>query len=291
MMLFGFMAALCLAIIFFLMRNLWSQKSLATALCCFVVVASASLYALLGQPFVKIINNAPSQTQIEDVVAKLKTRLIENPKEAETWRMLGWVEFNASRYQESQNAYVKAVEIDPSNSDYQSAMAEAMVQVAKGVITTEAQKIFSDVLTKNPKEARSRFYNAMAREQAGDQKAALDLWLAMLKDAKPSDGWREEVTRHADGLAKALGQQSLALEILKQKPDDQLDMIKGMVAGLATKMENDPQNVEGWIKLMRAYMVLKEPEKAKVTLQQALKVFKGDATVLTNAAKELGVAL
>jgi cytochrome c-type biogenesis protein CcmH len=290
MMLFVFMAALCSGIVFYLARNLWSQKILSGALSGVIIAASAGLYALIGQPFIKLISSAPSQTQIEDVVAKLKTRLIENPKEAETWRMLGWVEFNASRYQESQNAYAKAVEIDPSNLDYQSSMAEAMVQVAKGVITPEAQKIFSDVLAKNPGEARSRFYSAMAREQAGDQKGALDLWLSMLKDAKPSDGWREEVTRHADGLAKALGQQSAALDILKQKPDDQLDMIKGMVAGLAAKMENDPQNVEGWIKLMRAYMVLRESEKAKATLQQALKVFKGDATLLTKAANELGVA-
>jgi cytochrome c-type biogenesis protein CcmH len=290
MMLFVCMAALCSGIVFFVTRNLWTQKILVCALSGVIIAASAGLYALIGQPFIKLTSSAPSQTQIEDVVAKLKTRLVENPKEAETWRMLGWVEFNASRYQESQNAYAKAVEIDPINLDYQSAMAEAMVQVAKGVITPEAQKIFSDVLAKNPGEARSRFYSAMAREQAGDQKGALNLWVAMLKEAKASDGWREEVAKHADGLAKALGQQSAALDILKQKPDDQLDMIKGMVAGLAAKMENDPQNVEGWIKLMRAYMVLKEPEKAKATLQQALKVFEGDVTLLTNAANELGVA-
>jgi cytochrome c-type biogenesis protein CcmH len=291
MMFWLLMVALALGTVYWIVRPFTPQKGLGLSLSAFIIAASAGLYAFLGQPFFQPSSSTPSQTQIEDVISKLKTRLVENPKEGETWRMLGWVEFNANRFQESQNAYAKAVAIDSSNLDYQSAMAEAMVQVAKGVITPEAQKIFSDVLAKNPGEARSRFYTAMAREQGGDQKGAFELWVAMLKDAKPSDGWREDVAKHADSLAKALGQQSAALDILKQKPDDQMEIIKGMVAGLAAKMESDPQNVDGWIKLMRAYMVLKEPKKATASLQRALKVFKGDIALLTNAAKELGVAL
>jgi cytochrome c-type biogenesis protein CcmH len=275
----------------FILRPLALSKFWILAIGFVLIVPSIGLYFYLGSPNFKPIENAqPSQAQIEDVVGKLKTRLVENPRDPELWRMLGWVEFNANHYQESQNAYAKAIEIDPSNLDYQSSMAEAMVQVAGGVITPEALKIFNNVLTINPTEARSRFYNALAREQSGDQKSALELWVAMLKDAKPNDAWREEVAKHADRLAKSLGVQDQALDILQQKPDDQMQMIKAMVAGLAAKMESDPQNSEGWIKLMRAYMVLKEPEKAKSTLDQALKVFKGDVKILTTAAKELGVS-
>ena len=52
-------------------------------------------------------------------------------------------------------------------------------------------------------------------------------------------------------------------------------MIDGMVEGLATKLRSNPDNVDGWIKLIRSRMVLKQAQKAKVDLSTARKVFAG----------------
>lgn len=39
-------------------------------------------------------------------------------------------------------------------------------------------------------------------------------------------------------------------------------MIRGMVANLATKLEADPSDIDGWLKLVRSYGVLGERAKA-----------------------------
>ena len=46
-------------------------------------------------------------------------------------------------------------------------------------------------------------------------------------------------------------------------PEQRSQMIRGMVASLAAKLEANPDDAEGWRRLARAYQVLGEDEKAK----------------------------
>jgi cytochrome c-type biogenesis protein CcmH len=65
-----------------------------------------------------------------------------------------------------------------------------------------------------------------------------------------------------------------------------------MVAKLAARLEASPNDSEGWIRLMRAYMVLNDPASAKGALDKALLAFATDAATkqsLQAAATELGV--
>jgi cytochrome c-type biogenesis protein CcmH len=69
-------------------------------------------------------------------------------------------------------------------------------------------------------------------------------------------------------------------------------MVRGMVEGLANRLKANPRDAEGWIRLMRSRMVLKEEEAAKQALQSGLAAFQGDAATqsrLKSAAAELGV--
>jgi cytochrome c-type biogenesis protein CcmH len=47
------------------------------------------------------------------------------------------------------------------------------------------------------------------------------------------------------------------------KDDQQRDMIRGMVARLATRLREDGADVEGWVRLVRSYVVLGDRDKAK----------------------------
>jgi cytochrome c-type biogenesis protein CcmH len=44
---------------------------------------------------------------------------------------------------------------------------------------------------------------------------------------------------------------------------DQLEMIKGMVGGLAARLADDPSDYDGWMRLGRAYVVLENLTGAK----------------------------
>ncbi|MGI9463173.1 MAG: TPR domain-containing protein [Aestuariivirgaceae bacterium] len=75
-------------------------------------------------------------------------------------------------------------------------------------------------------------------------------------------------------------------------PTDRTAMIRGMVDGLAQRLEASPRDSGGWIKLMRSRMALGQIAEAKAALSKALSVF-ADAPAeqqrISAAAKSLGV--
>ena len=52
-------------------------------------------------------------------------------------------------------------------------------------------------------------------------------------------------------------------------PEQQGQMIRGMVDRLATRLHEDGSDVEGWLRLLRAYMVLGDRDKARAAVAEA----------------------
>jgi cytochrome c-type biogenesis protein CcmH len=57
---------------------------------------------------------------------------------------------------------------------------------------------------------------------------------------------------------------------------DRGDMIRGMVARLAGKLKEDGNDLAGWQRLLRAYMVLGERDKAQTAAADAKKALASD---------------
>ncbi|MBG1232443.1 c-type cytochrome biogenesis protein CcmI [Aestuariivirga litoralis] len=260
---------------------LWKHCALAVA-AGLVIVGGVGLYSILGSPTLPSAvktqvaqGTQPDQAaKIEEIIAKIKAQVAANPKDAEGWRMLGWALFNVQRFPDSVDAFSKAVALAPDNAEYQSMLAEAVVQAAQGTVTPKAQDLLNAVLAKNPKDVRARYYDAIGHEQSGDQQGALDRWAALLADAPADAGWREDVKGRIASLGKALGKDVSGL--ITATPDQQA-MIEGMVAKLAGELKQNPKNLEGWMRLMQSYQVLKQSDKAKVALADGLQAFAGDA--------------
>ncbi len=69
-------------------------------------------------------------------------------------------------------------------------------------------------------------------------------------------------------------------------------MIQRMVDGLAQRLESDGKDLAGWQRLLRAYVVLGQKEKAVDALAKARTVFLGDEAslaALDETARELGL--
>jgi cytochrome c-type biogenesis protein CcmH len=62
--------------------------------------------------------------------------------------------------------------------------------------------------------------------------------------------------------------------------DDQSKMIRAMVAGLAQKLDANPADPDGWMRLIRSYVVLGEPEEAEAALGKARAAFANNADAL-----------
>jgi cytochrome c-type biogenesis protein CcmH len=75
-------------------------------------------------------------------------------------------------------------------------------------------------------------------------------------------------------------------------PAQEGDMIRGMVERLAARLHRDGADVDGWIQLVRSYMVLGEADKARAAVTDAQRALEGDADKLRRldeGAKSLGV--
>jgi cytochrome c-type biogenesis protein CcmH len=292
-------------------------------------MASAS-QTVLGKTKAQAPSTLPP---VEELNQRLVARLQRNPKDTEGWRMLGWSYFSTEHFVEAAAAYARAIELSPNAASYQSARAEALIKAANGVVTNEAKKSLDEALRLDPKDTRARFFSGLAKEQAGDKAAALKDWTELLSVIDLAEPWAAELKQRTSDLAKQLdggsnqsslpsgpttGSGAAVAEPLKttdaspsidQKesglrpedikraeampPSDRQTMIRGMVDGLANRLEQSPHDVEGWIKLIRSQSVLGETEKAKQALERALKVFEADPTErkrIGEAAQQIGLS-
>ena len=67
---------------------------------------------------------------------------------------------------------------------------------------------------------------------------------------------------------------------------DRTGMIEGMVAQLAERLEAEPDDAEGWARLVRSYMVLGRPDDARAALDEARTALAGAADKLALVESE-----
>ncbi len=275
------------------LNSYWRRATLMLV-AALVVAGGFGLYAFLGSPNMPSGATQAQQAQapvsVDAMIAQIKAQLKQKPDDVEGWRLLGLANFTQKRWPESVYAYSKAVELAPDNLDLKSSLAEAEIASAQGKVTPEAQSQIDAVLAKNPKDLRSLFFDGLGHEQSGDKQGALDRWTNLLAIAPEDAPWRADMSQRVAELAKALGKDVPAVA---PAPDSgQQAMIEAMVQKQADSLKANPKDLEGWQRLMRSYMVLKSPEKAKAALQSAKQAFdsdQGSLAKLQAIADELGI--
>jgi cytochrome c-type biogenesis protein CcmH len=251
------------------------------------------------------------------MIAGLENKLKQAPNDAAGWQMLAWSYMRTGRPADAAKAYARAVALDPKNNEYLSAEGEAMAQ-ADGQVSPDAAAIFRRAQTADPTDPRARYFLAMFKDQQGDHAGAIADWIALLKSAPPDAPWAGDVRSYVENRAKEQGvdisarlppappaaSQPVAgpaspgpteeqMATAGQMPaGDQQAMIHGMVDKLAAELKANPHDSDGWIRLMRARMVLGEKDQAVAAYRDARKAF-ADApsqqAALRDAAQSLSI--
>lgn len=300
---------------------------LAFGIAAVVVLGAAGLYALMGKPETPSAP-APAQTaagatgdhptgDLPAMILQLQTQVQANPDDAEGWRLLGWSYFQTGAFSEAAVAYGRASVLQPSNGSHASAQGEALVQAAGGQVTPAAAAAFQTALRADPADPRARYFLAVQKDQSGDQAGAMADWIEIINSAPADAPWAGEVRRFVEDLARERGidltgrlkpasagaapgpmagtpgptpDQVAAAQSMS--PEDRNAMVQGMVAGLESRLQANPRDVEGWVRLMRARMVLGETDAATRAYRSGRAAFNGDAASqgqLAEAARGLGV--
>lgn len=243
-------------------------------------VLAIATYSLLGSPNLPSMPlqarlTAPQSGQdVMVMVAQVEKHLAENPEDGQGWEVLGPVYMRLERPREAAIAFRNAVRLLGSAADREANLGEALVAIENGMVTREARQAFERSVRQDPAGVKARFYLAIASEQEGKREEAAAAFRKLLADAPPNAPWRpfaEQALARVGGTPQPGPTREQVEAAGEMSEADRRQMIEGMVAGLAEKLEQDPSNPEGWVRLVRAYMVLERHDEALEAAGKALK--------------------
>lgn len=269
-----------------------------------VPVLSWGLYAGLGspdlpsQPLSSRLAKNPADSSVDELVARAEAHLAADPSDGRGWDVLAPIYLRMQRFDDAASAYRNAIRLEGPTSARQAGLGEAIANVSGGVVSAEAQAAFEAALKIEPTSPKARFYLAMALMQEGRKQEAVAAWQAILGDLPPDSPWHGAVTQ---ALASAGGEpagsagpdQSDVAAASAMNAQDRSAMIEGMVASLDEKLKQNPRDQEGWMRLIRSYMVLGRHDQARSALDRGVAAFgaaSDEATKLTAFATSLGLS-
>lgn len=158
---------------------------------------------------------------------------------------------------------------------------------------------FNGALELAPQDPRASFLLGLRKEQDGDVEGAIASWLELLETADANDNWAEEVRSRISELAalngielpegfdanspRARGPNQADIAAANDMSDaERMVMIQGMVDGLDARLRDDPDDLAGWVQLIRSYRVLNQPDRAQDAYQRAQSAFADNSQALAN---------
>jgi len=296
-----------------------SEQITLAAVVASVCLGSVWLYTVIGSPALSTYAAAPAghpQTataesaptgdsaaiaSVDDMIGRVEARLEEDPDDVEGWRMLGWSYFRTGNLERAEEAYARALELAPDDAGTSSAYGEVLVRLSGGRVTDEAVAAFNDALEGVPNDPRARFLLGLRKEQDGDPAGAIADWLALLDTANPGDDWANDVRSRVAELAALTGAElpegfeAAAAPVTASgpseadvaaaqalPPEDRAAMIQNMVAGLDARLRDDPNDLAGWVQLIRSYRVLNDADRAQDAYARAQLAFLHDEDALAD---------
>ena len=210
------------------------------------------------------------------LIAKAERHLIDNPDDGAGWELLAPIYLRNGRLEDSANAYRQTIRVLGASPQRLDGYAEALIALADGVVTKDAREVLQQSQALEPDNPRTRFYLALALEQEGRREAAKAAYEALVKDSPADAPWLSLVNRHIAGLSAEVPGNPTSQDVAaagQLDAEGRAQMIAGMVEGLAGKLKENPDNFEGWMRIIRSYVVLDQRTAAEQALETALKQF------------------
>ena len=277
--------------------SLWRKRATAVAGLVLVPAAAVALYLVLGspnlpgEPLAARLAQVHSSGSIAAMISQVEAHLERNPNDARGYEVLAPIYLRLGRFDDAVAAFRKVIALEGDNAARESDLGEALTAAANGVVTDDAKAAFERAAKLNPADPKAQFYRGMAAEQDGNKEKAVAIWADMLKRAPSGAPWVDnvkaaivrlggtppQVAAGASPPAAMPGPNAAQVAAASQmSAQDRTAMIRGMVARLADKLKTDGNDIEGWQRLLRAYVVLGERDKAQAAAGDARRALAGD---------------
>ena len=238
-------------------------------------------YASVAQ---RLADTDPEQLSPEEQEARLRAILRENPQDVQALTLLGRFLSRTERELEAVTLFTRALQIEEDPRTL-SDMGQALVVLNDGQVTPEAERAFEAANALDPGLPEPAFFLGSAYYARGERKAAAAVWSDIIARLDEGDPFRAAIAaRAADLLSRpqggpgSSGAAPFADAIAAgAAPEDLAEM---MVSRLEARLEDDPDDLSGWLTLARARWTQGQTEAGLEALARARERFEGDAGAL-----------
>ncbi len=284
------------------MPPLWRRRAVALVALIALPAGAAGLYLAIGSPhlsgqLVAARPNVPlEQRSIDNLVAQVESHLERNPEDGRGWEVLAPVYLRLGRFDDAVKARRNALRLLGASALREADLGEALTAAAGGIVTADAKVAFERAAAIDPGDIRIAFYQGLAAEQDGKKADAARIWSELLARAPADAPYRELIAAslaRVDPKREAPGPTAEDMAAAQNlSPEQRTAMVRGMVERLAERLKSDGSDLDGWRRLVRAYMVLGEADNAKSAVAAARKALSGDPDkqrLFDEFAKAIGV--
>lgn len=265
---------------------------LAVGLAIILPLGAALIYAALGRPDLRdnpLVDRAAEIASRSETITATKENLAQNlaraqaatvatPDDIESWLKLAEAAASVNDSATEIRALRMARQLTNDDPSVLSLLAEALSRAADGQVTVPARDLIDTVLATDPDEPRALFLSGLAAFQDGDYQAAVTRWQRLLSISTADAPWLPIVRANIAQAAEAGGialppangpdADSIAAAADMTAKDRQA-MILSMVESLRDRLDETPDDTEGWLRLARAYDVLGDRAAAFTALARA----------------------
>jgi len=238
------------------------------------------------------------------LVAELRSAIAENPSDLKGLRLLARVEaglqnYSAASAAQSQVLNLLGAEVTAEDHlDY----AELLILSVGGYVAPEAETALQAALRLDPQNGGARYYIGLMFTQNDRPDLAFKVWRDLLLKGPEAAPWIDPIRAQIEDVAFYAGVHNFtlperssssvlapvapalsdeAMEAAAQlSPEERAEMIKGMIAQLSQRLQDEGGPAQDWARLISAYGVLGEGAALQNTYQLAIARFAADPAAL-----------
>lgn len=243
------------------------------------------------------------------LVEQLRTVVGQRPDDMDGLRLLAISERNLGNYSaahENFERYLIARAADATPQEFAD-YADMMVLAAGGYVSPEAESALARALEGDPGNGPARYYWGLMLAQTGRPDQAFRIWDQLLRIGPADAPWIPPVQAQIEEMAIRAGVNYVMPEpgttrgptaddianASDMTASERMDMIAGMVEGLAERLSSEGGTVSEWAQLITALGALERRNDAFIVYQNALEVFADDLTavdLINRAGERAGVS-
>ena len=273
-----------------------SVKPFLVALAIGCVGLAALLYIAVGNP--QISSASPTRDirdekvidgdniTLKEALKASYAELERNPNNIEMRWRLAEALAAINQFSEAAYHYGEGAKQEPSHPEWRIKMGETIMRMHGGQVVPAALLAFRSALKIRPDHPAALYYIAIGYAQGGQKDLARQVFEGIKANSKPNAPWLPQIEEQLailNGSGPIIAKEDLeAMAGLSQ--DDQDALILGMVAQLEEKLQNNPDDVQGWLLMARAKQTLEGVDAARATLIHAKTVVKATDKAQIDAA-------